>query len=406
MTMAPITDTIYLDHAATTPVDPLVLEAMLPYFAERYGNPSGIYGLAREARRALDQARRAVAEVLGCQASEVVFTSGGSESDNLAIRGVAWALRERGNHVVTTSVEHHAVGHTCEALRQLGFEVTYVPVDRDGLVDPDEVGRSITDRTVLVSVMYANNEVGTVQPIAEIGRTARERGVVFHTDAVQAAGALSLDVNSLNCDLLSLSAHKCYGPKGVGVLYVRSGTPWLPQQTGGSQEMGRRAGTENVPGIVGAARALSLAYERLADEVEHSRALRDLLIEGVLSRVPRARLNGHPTRRLPNNASFCFEGVEGEALLLHLDHLGIAASSGSACTTGSEEPSHVLLAMGLPPDVARGSLRLTVGRSNTLEQVERVLEVLPGIVRRLRAMSPSAVPDLVTAWLEEQLQGK
>jgi len=382
-------ESIYLDHAATTPVDPRVLDAMLPFFAEEYGNPSSLYGLARHAHQALEDARRSVADVLSCHPSDVIFTGGGTESDNLAIKGVAWALRGNGNHVVTSSVEHHAVGHTCEWLRQFGFEVTYVPVDRNGLVDPDTVGRAITDRTVLVTVMYANNEVGTLQPIREIAALARARGIPVHTDAVQAAGALPLDVDLLGVDLLSISGHKFYGPKGSGALYVRRGTPMHPLVHGGSQESSRRAGTENVPGIVGLATALRLAEAEREEEAERVARLRDRLIDGVLSRIPKARLNGHPTRRLPNNANFCFEGVEGEAIVLHLDHRGIAASSGSACTTGSEEPSHVLLAMGISADIARGSLRLTLGRSTTHEQVEMVLDVLPEVIRKLRAMSPS-----------------
>ena len=383
--------TIYLDHAATTPLDPRVLEAMLPYLGASFGNPSSLYGLAREARAALADARRAVAEALGCASGEVVFTGGGSEADNLAIKGVAWALRGRGNHLVTSSVEHHAVLHTCQWLERHGFSVTYLPVDGYGRIDPDDVGRAITDRTTLVSVMSANNEVGTIQPIAEIGRIARARGVAFHTDAVQAAGALPLHVDALGVDLLSLSAHKLYGPKGVGALYVRAGTSLEPLISGGGQERGQRAGTENVAAIVGLGRALALAEERRESDVAHARRLRDRLIAGVTERIPGARLSGHPTERLPNSASFTFRGVEGESILLHLDHLRIAASSGSACTTGSEEPSHVLLALGLSAEEARGSLRLTVGRSNTAEEIERAIEVLPGIVQRLRAMSPAAV---------------
>ncbi len=380
-----------MDHAATTPVDPRVVEAMLPYFSQKYGNASSIYSLGREARQAIEDARRTVADILGCDPKEVIFTSCGSESDNLAIRGVAFAQRHRGkgNHIITSPIEHHAVSHTVEQLEKyFGFEVTYVPVDRYGMVDPDDVGRAIRDDTVLISIMYANNEVGTIEPIAEIGEIARQRGIPFHTDAVQAGGALDLNVEGLKVDLLSLSAHKFYGPKGIGVLYVRQGTPLLPMQTGGGHERNRRAGTENVPYIVGLARALEIAYDELESNNRRIRRLRDRLIEGVLSRIPEAELTGHPTQRLPNNASFVIKYVEGESMLLNLDMMGVCASSGSACTSASLEPSHVLLAMGIPPEVAHGSLRLTLGRENTEEDVDYVLEVLPPIVEKLRAMSP------------------
>jgi len=380
---------VYLDHAATTAVRPEVVEAMLPYFTERYGNASSIYSLGREAGQAIDEARLKVAGILGARPEEVIFTSGGSESDNLAIRGVLWASHDKGNHVITSSVEHHAVGHTCEQLEKLfGVEVTYLPVDRYGMVDPADVARSITDRTVLISIMYANNEVGTIQPIAEIGRIARDRGVPFHTDAVQAGGTLDLGVDGLNVDLLSLSAHKFYGPKGVGVLYVRRGTPLVPIQVGGGHEGNRRAGTENVPYIVGLAEALRLAYQEKERNNQEIEQLRDRLVEGVLSSIWDCELTGHPTQRLPNNASFVFKYVEGEAILLNLDLLGIAASSGSACSTGSMEASHVLAAMGIPPEVAHGSLRLTLGIDNREEDIDYVLEALPGVVAKLRAMSP------------------
>ncbi|HIC94474.1 MAG TPA: cysteine desulfurase NifS [Anaerolineae bacterium] len=380
-----------MDHAATTPVDPRVVEAMLPYFSEKYGNASSVYSLGREARKAIEDARRTVADILGCDPKEVIFTSCGSESDNLAIRGVAFAQRHRGkgNHIITSPIEHHAVSHTVEQLEKyFGFEVTCVPVDKYGMVDPDDVGRAIRDDTVLISIMYANNEVGTIEPIAEIGKIARQRGIPFHTDAVQAGGALDLNVDRLNVDLLSLSAHKFYGPKGIGVLYVRQGTPLLPMQTGGGHERNRRAGTENVPYIVGLARALEIAYHELESNNRRIRGLRDKLIEGVLARIPEAELTGHPSERLPNNASFVIRYVEGESMLLNLDMMGVCASSGSACTSASLEPSHVLLAMGIPPEVAHGSLRLTLGRENTEEDVDYVLEVLPPIVEKLRAMSP------------------
>lgn len=380
---------IYLDHAATTPVRPEVLEAMLPFFSQRFGNPSSIYRLGRDALQALDQARQTVAAVLGCTEWEVVFTGAGSESDNLAIRGVAFANRDRGNHLITSQIEHHAVLHTCEQLeKHFGFEVTYLPVDAQGLVDPADVARAITPRTTLISIIYANNEVGTIEPIAEIGRIARERGVTFHTDAVQAGGTLELNVDRLNVDLLSLSAHKFYGPKGVGILFVRKGVKLLPMQTGGSQERNRRAATENVAGIIGAATALRLAQSAREANNAHMLRLRDRLIAGVLDRVPETILTGHPTRRLPNHASFAIPGIAGpEELLLGLDLKGIAASSGSACTSASLEPSFVLRAMGIPSPIAIGSLRLTLGPENTDEEIDYVLEVLPDLVQRLRAIA-------------------
>ncbi len=383
---------VYMDHSATTPVDPRVVEAMLPYFHERFGNASSLHRLGREADQALDQARQTVAAVLGCRPHEVIFTSCGTESDNLALRGVALAQRARGrgNHIVTTAVEHHAVLHTAEDLRdRYGFDLTVVPVDEDGMVDPQAVAQALRDDTVLVSVMYANNEVGTVQPIAEIAAITRERGIPLHTDAVQAAGHLLLNVEQLGVDLLSLSAHKFYGPKGVGVLYVRSGTPLWPIQTGGSHEHKRRAGTENVPYIVGLATALQIAEEKREEESARLRALRDQLIEGIEARIPDVRLTGHRTRRLPSHASFIVRGVEAEGMLMGLDLEGICASSGSACTSGAQEPSHVLTAMGIPRVDAVGHLRLTLGRTSTQEDVDRVLDVLPGIIERLRAFAPS-----------------
>ncbi len=388
---------IYLDHAATTPVDPRVVEAMIPYFTEKYGNPSGVHALAQEAQRALEEARARIAAVLGCRPSEVVFTSGGSESDNAAIRGVARACRPCGNHIVTSAVEHHAVLHTCQELEREGFQVTYVPVDGYGRVDPDDVARAVNDRTILVSVMYANNEVGTVQPVAEVVRAVKgvKPEVVVHTDAVQAAGLLELDVGRLGVDMLSLSAHKFFGPKGVGLLYIRRGTPFSPLVVGGNQERNRRAGTENVPGIVGMAVALELAESNRPAHVAHCRRLRDRLIEGVLARVPGSRLNGHPTERLANNAHFSFEGVDSESLLAGLDLAGVCASSGSACTTGSAEPSHVLVAMGLGPAWTRGTLRLTLGPGNSEADVDYVLGVLPALVARLRAAGAVAAGSVL-----------
>lgn len=380
---------VYLDHAATTPVAPEVVRAMLPYFTERFGNPSSVSSFGREASHALAKAREGVARVLGCRPQEIVFTSCGSESDNLAVKGVAYASRPKGEHIITSSVEHEAVLHTCQHLETQGFRVTYLPVDRHGMISPADVEAAITDETVLVSVMVANNEVGTVQPVAEIGAIARRHRIPFHTDAVQAAGALDLNVDRLNVDLLALSAHKFYAPKGVGLLYVRTGTPLAPQQHGGSQERHRRAGTENVPYIVGMAAALERAAARRSEYRAHTMALRDLAISGVLERVPDSYLTGHPVERLPNNASFTFGGVESEALLMALDMQGIAASSGSACTSASMDPSHVLVAMGVPADRIHGALRLTFGEASTRDDATRLLDVLPGIVERARALTAS-----------------
>lgn len=375
--------TIYLDHAATTALDQRVLEAMIPYLTTEYGNASSIYTLGRHAMQAIDGAREEVADLLHCRPTEIIFTGGGSESDNLAIKGLAFAAQKKGQHLITTSIEHHAVLHTCQYLERFGFQTTYLPVDHYGQVNPEDVVRAITEQTILVSVMFANNEVGTIQPIAEIGRICRARKIPFHVDAVQAGGSLPLDVAALNVDLLSLSAHKFYGPKGIGILYARQGTRLLPQLQGGSQERGKRAGTENVAGIIGAATALRLAYEDLPEVQPRILALRDRLITGI-QRLPGCELSGHPTQRLANNASFVFTQIEGESILLSLDLLGIAASSGSACTSGSVDPSHVLLAMGFPTEQARGSLRLTLGKQNTEDDVNRLLNALPGILEKLR----------------------
>jgi cysteine desulfurase len=388
--------TVYLDHAATTPLRPEVIEAMSPFWTARAGNPSSVYQWGREARRAVDDAREVVATVLGARPQEIIFTSGGTESDNAAIKGVAFASRSRragqGGHIITTAIEHHAVLHSCAWLDQFGCRTTYLPVDRYGLVDPQAVADAISDETVLISVMYANNEIGTIEPLAEIARIARARRIPFHTDAVQAGGALDLHVNRLGVDLLSLSGHKFYGPKGVGVLYVRGGTRWQPQQQGGAQERDRRGGTENTPGIVGLATALRLAEAERETANAHAVALRDRLVTGLLEAIPQTELTGHPTRRLPNSASFVFPHVEGESILLSLDMKGIFASSGSACTSGALEPSHVIDALGYPPEIARGSLRLTVGRENTPADVDRVLAELPPAIASLRAMSPAFAP--------------
>ncbi|HHY35830.1 MAG TPA: cysteine desulfurase NifS [Firmicutes bacterium] len=381
---------VYLDHAATTAVHPEVLEEMLPYLKEEFGNPSSIYSWGREAKAAVEKARARLAHLLGAHPAEIVFTSGGTESDNFALRGVAAANSQKGNHIITTKIEHHAVLHTAEQLEKEGFRVTYLPVDRDGLVRPEDLEEALTPDTVLVSIMFANNEIGTIEPIAELARIAKSKGVIFHTDAVQAVGNIPIDVKELNVDLLSLSGHKIYGPKGTGALYIRRGTRIEPLLLGGAQERKWRAGTENVPGIVGLGKAAELAEKELPQRMKHLTELRDLLINGVMERIDHVRLNGHRTQRLPGNASFCFEFVEGESLLLNLDLAGIAASSGSACTSGSLEPSHVLMALGIPPEVAHGSLRLTLGRDNTREDVEYVLSVLPDIVARLRAISPLA----------------
>lgn len=382
---------VYLDHAATTPVDPRVVEAMLPYWTEQYGNPSSIYRLGREAAKALNGARERIAGILNAQPREIIFTGCGTESDNLAIRGVAFARRSlgKGQHIITSSIEHHAVGHTVEQLvKRFGFEATFLPVDANGMIDPQDVAAAIRDDTALISIMYANNEVGTIQPIAEIGEIAKERGIPFHTDAVQAGGSIPLDVNTLNVDLLSLSAHKFYGPKGVGLLYLRKGVSLWPTQTGGSQENKMRAGTENLAFIMGMTRAMELAYQELEENNSHLTRLRDRLIDSLPQRIPDVQLTGHPIQRLPNSASFVINFVEGEAMLLNLDMAGIAASSGSACTSASLSPSHVLTAMGCPPEIAHGSLRLTLGKGNTEGDIDYLLDALPGIVERLRAMSP------------------
>jgi cysteine desulfurase len=397
-TSFPADDTIYLDHAATTPVDPAVLEAMLPYFTERYGNPSSIYRLGQESLAAVDAARGSTARVLGCQPAEIVFTSGATESDNLALRGVAWSRRLAAPespppHIVTTAIEHHAVLHTAQALERQGFAATYVAPDSRGIVDPGDVAAAIRPETCLISVMYANNETGAIQSLQEIARLGREHGIPVHTDAVQAAGSLPLNVDDLGVDLLSLSAHKFYGPKGGGLLYVRRGTPLDFQQEGGSQEQGRRGGTENVPGIVGLGLALERADAWRDAYAAHCAALRDRLLAGIQEAIPDAVVNGplDPALRLPNNLNVTIPGVQGETLLLSLDVLGVAASAGSACTTGNTELSHVLRAMGLADELCRSSLRFTVGRGNTAEQIDAAVDALAESVERARALTGSAV---------------
>lgn len=379
---------VYLDNAATTQMRPEVLDAMMPFMIEAFGNPSSIHSFGRRARAAVDEAREKVARLVGAKEQEIVFTSGGSEADNLALFGVALARRNKGRHIITSSVEHHAVYDTCKFLKDFGFEVTYLPVDSDGLVHVDSLKDALRDDTILVSIMHANNEVGTIQPIRELAEVAKEKGVLFHTDAVQTVGNIPVNVNELNVDLLSMSAHKFYGPKGIGALYVRRGIRLVPHIHGGAQERNRRAGTENVSGVVGLAKALEIATAELDTEMPRISGLRDKLIAGIEEKIERVKLNGHRTKRLPGNVNFSFEYIEGESILLNLDLNGIAASSGSACTSGSLEPSHVLLSMGLSHEMAHGSVRFTLGHFNTEEDVDRVMEVLPGIIQRLREMSP------------------
>jgi cysteine desulfurase len=379
---------IYLDHAATTPTRPEVVEAMLPYFTDSFGNPSSIYSCGQAARGAVEEARTKVAGLIGARRGEIVFTGGGTEADNFALKGVAYASERKGNHIITSSIEHHAVLEVCKFLGKTGFKITCLPVDKYGLVDPDDVKRAITDKTILISVMHASNEVGTIEPAEEIGKIAREAGVYFHADAVQTVGHIPVNVDKLNVDLLSISAHKLYGPKGVGALYVRKGTKLVSFIQGGEQEKRRRAGTENVPGIVGLGKAVEFAGQETNKEIKRLAVLRDKLIKGLLERVDHIRLNGHPSKRLPNNVNVSVDFVEGESMLLNLDLQGICASTGSACSSASLEPSHVLLALGLSPEQAHGSLRFTLGRENSEEDIERVLQVLPGIVAKLRAMSP------------------
>jgi cysteine desulfurase len=365
-----------------------VVEAMMPYFGEIYGNPSSLHGFGQEARAAMEEARAKIAAFLGAKPAEIVFTSGGTESDNFAIKGVAWANRKKGDHVITSAIEHHAVLETCRFLEKEGFRVTYLPVDGDGLVDPADVVKAITDRTILISIMHANNEIGTIQPIAEIGRIAKEKGICFHTDAVQTFGHLPFTVDELNIDLLSASAHKLYGPKGMGLLYIRKGTRITPLVHGGDQESGHRASTQNVPGIVGFGKAVELAAATLQEEVVRLTSLRDQFIQGIFERIDGIRLNGHPARRLPNNINLSVESIEGEGMILSLDMMGIACSTGSACSSSSLEPSHVLLAIGLPHELSHGSLRFSLGMYTKEGDIDAVLEALPQVVGRLRAMSP------------------
>ena len=380
--------TIYLDNAATTRVRPEVVEAMLPYFTELYGNPSSVYEFASPAKQAITAARETIAGALGAKPQEIYFTGGGSESDNWALKATAEAYQAKGKHIITTKIEHHAILHTCEYLEKHGFEVTYLDVDEFGTVKLDELRKAIRPDTILISVMFANNEIGTIQPVKEIGAIAKEHGILFHTDAVQAFGHEPIDVDELNIDMLSASGHKLNGPKGVGFLYIRTGVKIRSFIHGGAQERKRRGGTENVPGIVGLGKAAEIAMANLEENKEKEAKLRDYLIGRVLKEVPFTRLNGHPTERLSNNANFAFQFIEGESLLIMLDMDGICGSSGSACTSGSLDPSHVLLAIGLPHEIAHGSLRLTLSETNTKEEMDFVVESIKRIVERLRSMSP------------------
>jgi cysteine desulfurase len=379
---------VYLDYAATTPTHPDVVKAMLPYFTDAFGNPSSLYSYGQESKTAIEEARAQVAKLIGARDEEIVFTSGGTGADNFALKGVAFANDNKGDHVITSSIEHHAVIETCKFLQRKGFRVTYLPVDGYGLVGPEDVKKAITNKTILISLMHANNEMGTIEPIAEIGKIAKDRGIYLHTDAVQTVGHIPAHVNELGVDLLSISGHKLYAPKGVGALYIRKGTRLIPFMHGGEQERRWRAGTENVPGIVGLGRAARIAQQDTSQEAERLSDLRDKMIHGILERIDHTHLNGHPSSRLPNNVNVSIDFVEGESMLLNLDLQGICTSTGSACSSSSLEPSHVLLAMGLSHEQAHSSLRLTLGKWSTEEEIDQVLDVLPRIVANLRAMSP------------------
>lgn len=379
---------VYFDNSATTKLNEEVLKEMMPYLTEKYGNASSIYNLGRASRKAVEEARAKVAKVLNCEADEIYFTAGGSESDNMAIRGIAYAYKSKGNHIITSKIEHPAVLETCKQLEKEGFEVTYLSVDENGFVDLEELKKSIKDTTILITIMFANNEIGTIEPIKEIGEIAKAKNILFHTDAVQAVGSIEIDVQSLNIDALSLSAHKFYGPKGVGALYLRKGIKCQKLINGGHQEKNKRAGTENVPGIVGLGKAIELAYENLEEETNKIRELRDYYVKNIEEKIPYIKINGDLEKRLPGNSNISFRFIEGEGLLLNLDLKGICASSGSACTSGSLDPSHVLLAIGLPHEIAHGSLRISIGRHNTKEEVDYLIENLIEIVQKLRDMSP------------------
>lgn len=378
----------YFDNAATTQTRPEVVESMMKYYGESYGNPSSVYKFAQQNKIAVEKGREQIAKAINSETNEIYFTAGGSEADNWAIKGIAESYANKGKHIITTCIEHHAVLHTCEYLESKGYEITYLPVDEFGMISIEDLKNAIREDTILITVMFANNEIGTIQPVAEIGKIAREKGIIFHTDAVQAVAHVPIDVKAMNIDLLSMSGHKFYGPKGIGALFIRKGIKINPYIHGGAQERRRRAGTENVPGIVGMGLAAELATKELDSEMKRLSALRDKLIKGILDAVPFARLNGHPTDRLPGNSNISFEFVEGESILLLLDYKGICASSGSACTSGSLDPSHVLLAIGLPHEKAHGSVRMSLGHFTTEEQVDYVIKELPPIIERLREMSP------------------
>jgi cysteine desulfurase len=379
----------YLDNAATTPTDPRVLQAMLPCFTEVYGNPSSLHAFGQTAKHLVEEARKTVASFIEASPEEIIFTSGGTEGNNTVIEGIAHARREKGNHVITSKIEHHSILEPCHFLEKEGFEVTLIPVNEYGIVDPDDVRKAITEKTILISIMHANNEIGTIQPLTEISKIARENGIYFHTDAIQTFGHFPISVNELQIDLLSASAHKLYGPKGIGILYVRKGTRIEPILRGGDQEKRRRASTHNVPGIVGLGKAVELAKEEVSYEIEKLTFLRNMLIDGILTKIEHSRLNGHPSQRLPNNVNISFSYVDGESMLLKLDMEGIACSTGSACTSSNLEPSHVLSAIGLPLELAHGSLRFSLGRQTTEDNIRYVLEVLPGIISKLRSISPA-----------------
>ncbi len=379
---------IYLDNAATTATDPEVVDAMLPYFSEYYGNPSSIYSFSRKVKAAVEDARNIIASFIGANSKEIVFTSGGSESDNFALKGIAFANKQKGNSIITSSIEHHAVINPCKFLEKLGYEVIYLPVDSNGLINPDNVKNAITEKTILISVMHANNEVGTIQPIAEIGKIARENKIYFHTDAVQTFGHIPVNVDDLNVDLLSMSAHKLYGPKGIGALYIRKGTKITSLIHGGDQERKRRASTENVPAIVGFGKAVEIANTNMNNVAKRQTILRNKFINTIFDKIKDIQLNGHPTKRLPNNINISFKGIEGESIMLNLDMEGISASTGSACSSSSLKPSHVLLALGLSHELAHGSLRLSLGKHTKAEDIDYVIQVLPKVVEKLRAMSP------------------
>lgn len=380
---------VYLDNAATTPVHPGVKEAVLPFLGECFGNPSSVHSFGREVKKAVEEAREKVAQLIGAKPEEIFFTSGATESDNHAVFGVARANKNKGNHIITSQIEHHAVLDSCEQLEKEGFKVTYLPVDKDGLVSPEDVKKALTDETILVTIMHGNNEIGTIQPIKEIGEIVKAKGIYFHTDAVQTAGQIPVNVDDLKADLMSVTGHKMYGLKGAGAIYIRKGTKIQKFIYGGAQERRKRSGTENIVGIVALGKAAEISLRDLSKRQEHNTKLRDKLIKGIEEKIPHVILNGHREKRLPGNVNFCFQYVEGESMLMSLDMKGVAGSTGSACNSGSLTASYVLLALGLPPEIAQGSLRLSIGSDNTEEDIDYVLEVLPGIIERLRAMSPA-----------------